>query len=294
MKAAEFEYMHAGSVAEACRLLAESDGDGKIIAGGQTLVPMLAMRLAKPARLIDINGIAELEGITATADAVIIGAATRQADALANEIVKSRLPLLAKAISFVGHSQTRNRGTVGGSLANADPSAEICLTACVLDATLTAQSVTGVRDITAADFFESAMTTALTPEECLTRVSFPIWREPRVGTGFQEVSARKSDFALAAAAVQLALDANGVCQKIVIAIGGVEAAPVRARTAERKLAGTKLDAADVTGALASLDEILSPRSDLYASAEYRRRVASALVERAIVEAKADAVMTGRG
>jgi carbon-monoxide dehydrogenase medium subunit len=254
---------------------------------------MLAMRLAKPGRLVDINGIAELEGIEATADVVIIRAATRQADALSSEIVKSRLPLLAKAISFVGHSQTRNRGTVGGSLANADPSAEICLTACVLDATLTAQSVTGLRDITAADFFESAMTTALTPEECLTRVSFPIWHETRIGTGFQEVSARKSDFALAAAAVQLALDANGVCQKIAIGIGGVEAAPVRARTAEQKLAGTKLEAADINAALASLDEILSPRSDLYASADYRRRVAAALAERAIAEAKAEATNAGR-
>jgi CO/xanthine dehydrogenase FAD-binding subunit len=289
MKAADFEYVRAGSIAEACRRLSEAQGDGKIIAGGQTLVPMMAMRLAKPARLVDINGIAELEGIALSADAVVIRAGTRQADALANDIVKTHLPLLAKAIAQVGHSQTRNRGTVGGSLANADPSAEICLVARTLDATMSAQSVRGARDIAASDFFESAMTTALAPEECLTQARFPVWRENRTGTGFQEVSARKSDFALAAAAAQLSLDAKGLCQRIAIGVGGVEAAPVRAGAAEARLKGTALDDKDVADATATLDGILSPRDDLYASAAYRLRVARALVQRAIAEAKAEAL-----
>lgn len=289
MKAAEFEYARARDVAEVCRLLAAAAGDGKIIAGGQTLVPLLVMRLARPALIVDIGGIAELAGIAADADTLTIQAGTRQADALADQTLRARLPLLAKALSFVGHSQTRNRGTIGGSLANADPAAEICLTALTLAAEISATSSDGARKIPAKAFFQSAMTTALSAEECLTAITFPLWDAPRTGTGFQELSARQSDFALSAAAVQLTLDADGVCRRMALGIGGIEATPVRAEDAEKRLIGTRLEKADVESALIALNDVLAPRDDMYASADYRRRVSAALAARAIDEAKLEAL-----
>ena len=166
MKAAPFDYTRATSIDEACHALADGGDDARLIAGGQTLVPLMAMRLARPTLLIDINGIAEMSGIAVDGNKLIIGAGTRQAEALASYIVKSHLPLLSDALSHVGHDQTRNRGTIGGSLANADPAAELPLIAQLLDAELVARSVDGTRTIAAASFFESAMATALTPNEC--------------------------------------------------------------------------------------------------------------------------------
>ena len=185
MKAASFDYVRAPSINEACRLLAGANGEGRVIAGGQTLVPLLAMRLARPQLLVDVSRIPELRGIDVRDGLVAVKACTTQADALASETIRERVPLLAKALSFVGHTQTRNRGTIGGSLANADPAAEICMAALALDCDIVARSVTSERIIPSAKFFQGAMTTALAPEECLTETRFPLWREPgRVGTGF--------------------------------------------------------------------------------------------------------------
>jgi CO/xanthine dehydrogenase FAD-binding subunit len=286
MKAAEFDYARAGTVEEVCRLLDGAQGDGKIIAGGQTLVPLMAMRLTRPSLVIDINRVAELQGISESDSGVVIKAATRQADALADDIIGRRLPLLAKALRLVGHPQTRNRGTVGGSLANADPAAEICLVARTLDAEITARSTAGTRKIAMADFCAGAMTTTLAAEECLTDIRFPAWQGAgRVGTGFAEMSVRQSDFALVAAACQLALDQDGVCRRIALGIGGAEASPLRAAAAEARLAGTKLEASQVEQAMDELQATLSPLADVHASADYRRRVAGALATRAIAEAR---------
>jgi CO/xanthine dehydrogenase FAD-binding subunit len=286
MKAAEFDYARAGTVEEVCRLLDGAQGDGKIIAGGQTLVPLMAMRLTRPSLVIDINRVAELHGISENDSGVVIKAATRQADALADEIVLRRLPLLAKALRLVGHPQTRNRGTIGGSLANADPAAEICLVARTLDAEITARSTTSTRKIAMADFCAGAMTTTLAAEECLTDIRFPAWQGAgRVGTGFAEMSVRQSDFALVAAACQLALDKDGVCRRIALGIGGAEASPLRAAAAEARLAGTKLEASQVEQAMDELQASLSPLADVHASADYRRRVAGALAARVIAEAR---------
>jgi CO/xanthine dehydrogenase FAD-binding subunit len=291
MKAVDFDYARPGSVGEACRLLAEAAGDGKIIAGGQTLVPLLAMRLARPALLVDVNRIPELQGIEQSGDAVILRACTRQAVALADRTIRQRVPLLAKALRFVGHVQTRNRGTIGGSLANADPSAEIGLAALALGAEIEARSAAGDRRIAIADFFIGPMMTALEAEECLISVRFPIWPGPgrRVGTGFQEVSARRSDFAIAAVAVQLQLDGDGVCRRIALGVGGAGARPLSVDAAAARLKGTRLAAPDLAAAARIVRDTVEPDSDLHASADYRRRLAGALVERAVAEAAADAL-----
>jgi CO/xanthine dehydrogenase FAD-binding subunit len=290
MKATEFDYVRAGSVDEVCRLLADASGDGKIIAGGQTLVPLLAMRLARPALVIDINKIAALQGIAVAEGRIVIKAATRQADALAEPLVARELPLLKKALAHVGHPQTRNRGTIGGSLANADPAAEIGLVARTLDVEIAARSITGERSIAAEDFFAGAMTTSLNAEDCLTEVRVPAWREPgRRGTGFAEMSMRQSDFALVAAACQLVLDDSGVCRRIALGIGGAETVPVRASAAEARLVGTRLETADIDAAMAEVQAALSPLSDTHASADYRRRVAGALAARAVAEARDEAL-----
>jgi CO/xanthine dehydrogenase FAD-binding subunit len=289
MKAAEFDYARPGSVEEACRLLDGAAGDGKIIAGGQTLVPLLVMRLARPTLVIDINRIAALQGVAANDDGVALKAATRQADVLADATVHQRLPLLTKGLRLVGHPQTRNRGTIGGSLANADPAAEICLVARTLDAEITARSSKATRQIAMRDFCAGAMTTALTAEECLTEIRFPRWRDAGlIGTGFTEMSVRHSDFALVAAACQLVLGPDGVCRRIALGIGGAEASPLRAAAAEARLAGTRLEAGDIAKAMDELQASLSPLSDVHGSADYRRRVAGALAARVIAEARDEA------
>jgi CO/xanthine dehydrogenase FAD-binding subunit len=291
MKAAAFDYARAESVDEVCRLLDGAGGEGKIIAGGQTLVPLLVMRLARPALVIDINRIGELDGIAVHEDGgVVVGAATRQADALADGALARHATLLVKALKLVGHPQTRNRGTIGGSLANADPSAEIGLVARTLDAEIVARSSHGERVVAARDFFLGAMTTALAADECLTRIRFPTWREAgRLGTGFEEMSIRRSDFALVAAACQVSLDAQGVCRRIALGIGGAEPTPLRATSVEKRLVGTKLAESDVNAAMPLLQEALEPIADVHASADYRRRVAGALAARAIAAARADAL-----
>jgi CO/xanthine dehydrogenase FAD-binding subunit len=290
MKPVEFDYERPATVSDLCRRLAETKGEAKILAGGQTLVPLLAMRLARPPILLDINRIAELAGISERDGAVVIGAATRQAAALADATVRARVPLLAKALRFVGHVQTRNRGTVGGSLANADPAAEIGLASLALDGEVLVRSAAGERVIALSQFFRGPMETALAPEDCLVELRLPVWREAAVGTGFHEVSVRYSDFALSAAAVQLALDKGGACGRIAISVGGADATPLRMAAAEARLLGSRLDERDLDAAGALVGGALVPLVDRHASPRYRRRVAAALVKRAVAEAR-DAAKT---
>ncbi|MCH8091182.1 MAG: xanthine dehydrogenase family protein subunit M [Proteobacteria bacterium] len=290
MKAAAFDYIRAGDLAEVCRALDDGGPDCKIIAGGQTLVPMMAMRLARPSILIDINAVGELQGIGGDEASLVIKACTRQAAAERSPEVRAKAPLLAKALRFVGHPQTRNRGTVGGSIANADPVAEIPLVALTLDAGLVAESTGGARNIEISEFFHGLMETSLAPDECLTEVRFPVWNGGGfIGTGFQEVSIRAGDFAIVAAAVQLALDESGVCKRAAVALGGVAPTPVRIEATAEALISTKLDAETVhEAALLAVNEI-DPGADVHASAEYRRRTARVMVERAILEARDEAL-----
>jgi CO/xanthine dehydrogenase FAD-binding subunit len=285
MKPAPFDYVRPASLAEACQLLAD-DEDARLIAGGQTLVPMLAMRLARPAKLIDILRLPELAGIREEKAAVVVGATTRQAQAERDPVVTASVPMLARVLPWVGHPPTRNRGTVGGSIANADPSAEIPLVAVTLGAEILLASTTGEISVPADDFFVGPMVTSIEQGQCVRAIRFPVWPHQRIGTGFFEISARRSDFAFVAAAAQVALDDEDRCIEIALGLGGVCDRPVRLDMSA--LIGTKLDAASVSGAVNIASADLDAMSDLHASAAYRRRVAVTLCVRALEQARADA------
>jgi carbon-monoxide dehydrogenase medium subunit len=286
MKAATFAYSRPDGLDEACALLAADDG-ARVIAGGQTLVPLMAMRLARPTRLIDIARVPGLAYVRDDGDAIAIGATTTQRTAEHHGLVHRKLPLLARALTFVGHTATRARGTIGGSLANADAAAEIALVAVTLGATLTYREGEERHEIATGDFLLGPMVTALPLGAILTSVRFPVWPQS-VGVGFQEISSRKSDFAFASAAAQIALAPDGTCARIAIGVGAATEVPLRLAAAEEALAGTRLtpDAirAAVTDALAGI----VPMADLHASAAYRRRVATSLAIRAVSEAYEDA------
>ncbi|MCA6121331.1 FAD binding domain-containing protein [Bradyrhizobium sp. WSM 1704] len=285
MKPAPFEYVRPDSVAQACEMLA-ADEDARIIAGGQTLVPMLAMRLARAAKLIDIYRLPELNGIRVESDVLVIGATTRQVQVERSALAAQSTPLLAKALPWVGHPPTRNRGTVGGSVANADPSAEIPLVAVTLGAEIEITNPDGVTSMPADDFFIGPMLTSVMPGDCVTAVRFPIWRHARVGTAFHEVSARKSDFAFVAAAAQVALDDDGKCIAAALGIGGVGDRAVRLDLA--KLLGETAGTAKLKDVVAEAATVLEPSSDLHVSATYRTRVAVTLGVRALEDAMTDA------
>jgi CO/xanthine dehydrogenase FAD-binding subunit len=287
MKAAPFSYSRPADVDEACALLAADDG-ARLIAGGQSLVPMMAMRLARPTHLVDINRIASLSYVREDKTAVAIGACTRQCVLERDSVVAKRIPLLARAIPFIGHAATRARGTIGGSLVHADPAAELALVAVTLDATMTYRAGGADAELAARDFFAGLMTTSLPEGACLTAVRFPLWHGERVGVGFHEVNARRSDFAFVAAAAQVDLDNDGTCKRIVIGVGAATDSPIRLEGAEQQLTGGTLDEKKVTEAVRAALADIEPLADLHASAEYRRRAAAALAARAIADAKAHA------
>jgi len=288
MKPAPFDYVRPSSVDEACALLAADEG-ARLIAGGQTLVPMMAMRLARPTRLVDIARIPELSFVQMEGDAVAIGAATRQCVVENDPLVRAELPLLAMALPHVGHAATRARGTVGGSLANADPAAEIALVAVTLGATLVYRNGAATHEIAAPEFFVGPMTTALPAAACLVAVRFPVWREADIGVGFEEVNARRSDFAFAAAAAQIVLDGNDACTRLALGIGAMTAFPIRLETVERAFFGKRIDEASVRSAVEAALADIEPMSDLHASADYRRRAAVTLALRAVADALDEAL-----
>jgi len=290
MKPAPFDYVRPDSLGEACRLLA-GDEDARLIAGGQTLVPMLAMRLARPAKLIDILRLPELAGIREEAGAVIVGATTRQAQAERDPVIRASVPMLARVLPWVGHPPTRNRGTVGGSIANADPSAEIPLVAVTLGADILLATTDGPTSMPADDFFIGPMLTTIGQGECVSAIRFPVWPHQRIGVGFFEISARRSDFAFVAAAAQVALDDEGRCLEVVLGVGGVGDRPVRLDVSS--IVGTELDATSVAAAVNAAAGELDATSDLHASAAYRRRVASVLCIRALEQARVDASAKSR-
>jgi CO/xanthine dehydrogenase FAD-binding subunit len=285
MKPAPFDYVRPDSLAEACEFLA-SDEDARLIAGGQTLVPMLAMRLARPAKLIDILRLPELTGISVGQDAVIVGATTRQAQAERDPVIRASVPMLARVLPWVGHPPTRNRGTIGGSIANADPSAEIPLAAVTLGAEIMLAATAGPRSMAAGDFFVGPMVTSIGQGECVRAIRFPVWPQKRIGTGFFEISARRSDFAFVAAAAQVALDEEGNCLDIALGLGGVADRPLRLDVSS--LVGSRLDAASSADAVKAACADIEAMSDLHASATYRRRVAVTLGIRALEQARDEA------
>jgi CO/xanthine dehydrogenase FAD-binding subunit len=288
MKAAPFAYSRPASVDEACELLAGDEG-ARLIAGGQSLVPMMAMRLARPTHLIDIARIASLSYVREDKGAVAIGACTRQCVLERDALVAKCIPLLARAIPFIGHAATRARGTIGGSLAHADPAAELALVAITLDAAMSYRTGGADAELAVRDFFAGLMATNLPAGACLTAVRFPVWHGEGIGTGFHEVNARRSDFAFVSAAAQVALDGDGKVKRIAIGIGAATDTPLRLEAAEKQLTGSTLDEKKVTEALRAALADIEPLADLHASAEYRRRAAVALGARAIADAKSNAL-----
>jgi CO/xanthine dehydrogenase FAD-binding subunit len=244
------------------------------------------MRLARPAKLVDILRLRELRGIRSDDDAIVIGAVTRQVDVERSEIIQRGLPLLAKALPWVGHPPTRNRGTVGGSIANADPSAEIPLVAVTLGAEIEIVNCSGRMGMPADEFFIGPMLTSVMPGDCVAAVRFPVWAHQRVGTGFHEVSARQSDFAFVAAAAQVAIDDAGRCIDATLGIGGVGDRPLRIDVTA--LVGEEVGKVSISDVVRAATTDLEASSDLHATADYRRRVASVLGARALEDAFADA------
>lgn len=285
MKAVDFDYARPTGLDQALALLADGRREARVIAGGQTLVPLLAMRLVRPELLLDISAIDELHGIALDGDWLRIGAATRQRQAERSELVRQHLPLLAAALPWVGHIQTRNRGTVGGSLANADPSAEIPLVAVTLGAELRLRSPAGERRLGAAEFLQGPMQNALATNELLLEIAFPVSPGGRTGAGFIEVNARASDFAILAAAAEVTLDGNGCCARASCGLGGASPVPFRAEATEAALIGGGLSDDAIAAACRLAEDGLDPTGDLQASAAYRRRVAPDLLARAIGAAR---------
>ena len=283
MKAAPFEYTRAADIDEACAMLAADDG-ARVIAGGQTLVPMMVMWLARPTRLIDINRIAALSYIRKDGDGIAIGATTRQCVVERDALVAAQVPLLARAIPNIGHAATRARGTVGGSLANADPAAELALVAITLDAVLSYRAGGKTAEIPAREFFLGPMVTSLPAGACLTGVRFPVWPGKKIGVGFHEVNARRSDFAFVSAAAQVELGDDEKCQRIAIGVGAATDFPLRLDSAEKQLKGTALDAKAVDAAVREALADIEALADLHATAAYRRRAAVHLAKRAVVDA----------
>lgn len=289
MKAAPFDYVRADSLQHALALLKEHGFDAKLIAGGMSLVPMMSMRLARPALLVDIYRLQELRAVQHAADAVVLGAAVRQFEVEQTPEMLAGVPLVSQALRWVGHDQTRNRGTVGGSLVHADPSAELALAAQVLGARLVLVSHTGgERRVGASDFFVGPMSTVTGEQECLTSIEWPVWPGRRVGSAFEELSIRHGDFAIASAAAQVQLDVAGRCRRVAIGAGGVDGIPRAFPELASMLEGQVPSAAlarEVARAAAGQCE---PGNDVHASAEYRRHVAGVLMERVLLQAVADA------
>lgn len=287
MKAASFEYHRPAEVDEACAILA-ADADARIIAGGQSLVPMMAMRLVRPTRLVDIGRMTALSYVRAVDGAIEIGATTRQCLLERDTLVRNEVPLLAAVLPWIGHAATRARGTIGGSLAHADPAAEMVLVAVTLDATLVCRAAGVTEEIPASLFFTGLMSTALPPGGCLTAIRFPRAGAGRVGVGFHEVNARRSDFAFAAAAAQIALDQDGACCSLAIGIGAITPAPFRLDAVAAAFVGSRIEAAVLTAAIREALHDVETMSDLHATADYRRRAATSLAVRAVMDAAASA------
>jgi CO/xanthine dehydrogenase FAD-binding subunit len=280
MKPPRFEYEAPGSVAEVLALLQRHGDEAKVLAGGQSLAPMLNFRLVRPQVLVDLNEIADLAGIREVDGTLAIGAMTRQRAVETSEVVRRRCPLLAAAMPQIGHVQIRNRGTIGGSLAHADPAAELPAVVAALDGRLVVRGPAGERVLTTEQFFVSYLTTALETGELLVEVRLPI-AAPRTGAAFVEVSRRHGDFALVGVAATVTLDETGVCVGCALALTGVGPTPIVARAAASRIIGARPTPVmlEEAGRRAAAD--LRPDSDLHASTEYRQEVAGVLTRRAL-------------
>lgn len=282
MKPPAFEYVRPTTVADAIAALVAYDGEAKIIAGGQSLVPVMNFRLLAPKALVDINSIAGLDFIAETTEGGLrIGALVRHYRLMTAPEVRASFPIVAEAMRHVAHLAIRNRGTIGGSLSHADPSAELPMMAVLLDATIRVVGPNGTRNIAAADFFQGALATALAKDELLTEVVLP--PPSCAGWGFHEFAHRAGDFALAAAGVTLAI-VDGRAADVRLAVAGVGETPSRVSSAEAVLDGYPIDPERIAAVAAAVRAAVTPGNDLHGSAEYRRHLVGGLVGRAVEDA----------
>jgi carbon-monoxide dehydrogenase medium subunit len=284
MKLPPFDYACPATLPEAIQLLASHD-DAKAIAGGQSLVPMLAFRLAQPSLLVDLRKLADLRGIRISDQGVTLGAMVRWRDIEDDARLETAHPLLKAAIAHVAHYQIRNRGTVGGSIAHADPAAEMPGIAVTCDAEIAVVGKSGARVIPASDFFEGALTTALTSDEIIVEIRLPAWPAGR-RWGFQEFARRRGDFAMAAAAVFYDQDERGKARNAHVGVIGVGDRPLRLTAVEEVLNGQSIDEATIAKADAATSAAVDPQDDIHASAAYRRSLVGTMVERALKNAAA--------
>jgi aerobic carbon-monoxide dehydrogenase medium subunit len=280
VKPSRFKYAAPETCEEALTLLAEHGDEAKVLAGGQSLVPLMNLRLAKPSVLVDINRIDSLAKVEESPSGAVIGATVRQAHAAHCPRLRATYPILTHALQFVGHTGTRTRGTLGGSAAHADPAAELPMLLVTLGARLEVARVTGSRTIAASDFFLSTFETALAEDELLTSIHLD---SPPPGRrwGYEHVARRHGDFALVGVAVTADIDEDGVCRAASIGIAGVADVPVLAAEAAQTLLDTRIGSPAAEQVARAVSDAIHPPDDVHASAEYRRRVAGVLVARAL-------------
>jgi carbon-monoxide dehydrogenase medium subunit len=277
---ASFEYSAPRSLGEAFELLTRYGEDAKLLAGGQSLIPMMKLRLAQPGWLIALDRIPDLRGVRVEGDSVVIGALTLHADVAASELVRSRLPGLSEAAGAIGDVQVRNRGTIGGSVAHADPGADLPVILTALNASFTLASSGGTRTVAADAFFVDLFTTALRPDEVLTEVRVPL-PAPTAGTAYAKLPHPASGYVVVSAGALIERDASGRCRMARVALGGLDGTPRRASACEAALVGQALSPEVIRAAAAMAAEGTSPVDDLYASADYKRHVAAVYARRAI-------------
>jgi carbon-monoxide dehydrogenase medium subunit len=282
MKPASFDYARPDSVAHAVQLLSKAGGDAKIIAGGQSLMPMMNFRLVKPSLLVDINSIPRIDGIERVGDKLRIGALVRHRMTAEDADIAASIPVLHAAMKHVAHLTVRNRGTFCGSVCHADPAAEMPMMTLLLNGVVNASSVRGEREISAHEFFAGSLVTVLESDEMVTSIDIDTLPEG-VGWGFQEFSRRHGDYALAAVAVTM-VASGGVARDVRIGLMGVGETPMRMPGLEGMLEGNAVNDRLKDDVLHSLGELITPNSDLNGSAEYRRHLAGALLGRAITDA----------
>jgi carbon-monoxide dehydrogenase medium subunit len=282
MKPAPFDYYLPRSIEEACKLLAEADGGALVLAGGQTLMPLLALRLSQPFILIDINKIDALRGVTRVNDTTRIGSVVRQNEVIADETLRRCLPVLISATRHVGHHQTRNRGTLGGSIALGEPAAELPAAAVALDASIEVRSVRGSRHVRAEDMYLAPYATLLKSDELITAIEFPDWPASSAQI-FREVARRPGDFALLGLVGALAIE-GGRVRRAGISWFGMGPTPMKARQAEAALTGQSIENLDLAGIAELAIADTAPFDDRQASAEYRRTVGRRMFARALSDA----------
>jgi carbon-monoxide dehydrogenase medium subunit len=286
MKPAPFDYYAPANVAEAVELLQQYGDDAKVLAGGQSLMPLMNLRLARPRVIIDINRLANLEAISTGPDGGLrIGALARQRALERSKVVQEQNPLLAATMPLIGHFQIRNRGTIGGSLIHADPAAELPALSLLLGGELVLTSKAGMRTVPAAEFFLGYLATAIHPGELLTEIRFPKWRSGEAWA-IDEISRRKGDFAIVGVALRTKLDGGDTLQNASIVMFGVGGKPQRMERAEAILKGRPIDPGLWQELSKVVAEELKPDSDVHASAEYRKEVGGVLVRRALKSALA--------